>query len=329
MDFTTTEGQIAALKSPAVHVRNTGFVHLKASGTAAVLAVKSLLTDPNPYVQARAIFLLAQLGDKGIVIVESTLKSTKSPQMRIACFRALRFVESNTLAHAKALSTDPSVAVRREVALALRNLSFDETKEIIITLAKYYDGKDRWMLESIGTACTNKEAKIYELLHAGLGAKDPLKWSPVFANLAWRLHPKAAVADFKSRALNIKLSLEERKKAMTAIGFYPTKEAALAMVEIADKGYDDTRIMAKFWLYNRGGHVWKAHTSLMKGLNKKTNALKLTQDYKVATDGPEITKLSVKQVLALKGDPARGKTGIARCYMCHQVNGTASILDLR
>jgi putative heme-binding domain-containing protein len=60
----------------------------------------------------------------------------------------------------------------------------------------------------------------------------------------------------------------------------------------------------------------------MKGLNKKPNALKANQDYKVPVDGPEITKLDVKEVAALKGDVARGQMTIARCYMCHQVNGT-------
>lgn len=321
-DLATTAGQIAALKSPANHVRNAGFTRLKASGETAVPAVQALLNDSNPYIQARAIFLLAQLGEKGITQVESKLKSAENPQIRIACFRALRFVQRNLLAHAKALSTDPSIAVRREVALAMRNLSFNETSEIILTLARQYDGKDRWMLEALGTASANKEAKIYDLLHTAIGEKDPLKWSPAFANLAWRLHPEAAVEDFKSRALNVIISLKERKNAMTAIGFTPSKEAALAMVEIAVKGQDDTRTIAKFWLYNRGSNSWKAHTSLMKGLNKKANTLKPNQDYKVPTESPEITKLNVKAVLALQGDPARGKMGIARCYMCHQVNGT-------
>lgn len=321
-DLSTTEGQIASLKSPAVHVRNNGFTRLKATGEAAVPAVKALLSDPNPHIQARAIFLLAQLGDQGIKTVETTLKTSDNPQIRIACFRALRFVKSNLMVHAKALSSDPSVAVRREVALALRNLSYEETSEIILNLAKQYDGKDRWMLEAIGTASTNKEAKIYDLLYKELATKDSLKWSPAFANLAWRLHSDTAVTDFKTRALSLSISLEDRKNAMTAIGFIPTEAAALAMVEIAEKGFDDTRKIAKFWLYNRGGHVWKKYTSQMKGLNKKPNVLKPNQDYKVATDGPEITKLNVKDVLALKGDATRGKIGITRCYMCHQVNGT-------
>ena len=60
----------------------------------------------------------------------------------------------------------------------------------------------------------------------------------------------------------------------------------------------------------------------MKGLNKKPNALKANQDYKVPVDGPEITNLDVQEVVALKGDVARGQMSIARCYMCHQVNGT-------
>jgi len=60
LDLTTTEGQIAALKSPAVNVRNSGFTRLKAQGAKAVPAVAALLDDKNPYIAARAVWLLAQ-----------------------------------------------------------------------------------------------------------------------------------------------------------------------------------------------------------------------------------------------------------------------------
>ena len=94
------------------------------------------------------------------------------------------------------------------------------------------------------------------------------------------------------------------------------------MVEIAEKGPEDTRPIAQFWLYNRGSHVWKDYVGLMKGLNKKANQLNANQDYKAPIDGPALSKPTVKEVLALKGDAARGKGTIARCFMCHQIDGT-------
>ena len=96
----------------------------------------------------------------------------------------------------------------------------------------------------------------------------------------------------------------------------------MAVVAVAEAGPDDTKTLAQWWLQNRSQHVWKSYASQMKGLNKKPNALKANQDYKVPVDGPEITNLDVQEVVALKGDVARGQMSIARCYMCHQVNGT-------
>ena len=320
-DINTEAGQIASLKSPANNVRDAGFTRLKAAGEKSLPAVKALLDDPNEYIQARAVWLLAQLGDKGIAEVEKIL-SHDDAQMRIAAFRALRFVEHKLLEHAAALAKDPSIAVRREVALALRNLSLEDTQDIILTLASQYKGDDRWYLEAIGTACANKEAAIYSILDKELGNEDPLQWDKAFAKLAWRLHPAASVEGFKARALSVKIPLAGRKDALTALGFIPDEAAAMAMVAVAAAGPDDTKTLAQWWLQNRSQHVWKSYASQMKGLNKKPNALKANQDYKVPVDGPEITNLDVQEVVALKGDVARGQMSIARCYMCHQVNGT-------
>ena len=99
-DINTEAGQIASLKSPANNVRDAGFTRLKAAGEKSLPAVKALLDDPNEYIQARAVWLLAQLGDKGIAEVEKIL-SHDDAQMRIAAFRALRFVEHKLLEHAR------------------------------------------------------------------------------------------------------------------------------------------------------------------------------------------------------------------------------------
>ena len=321
LDLATVEGQIAALKSPANNVRNAGFTRLKVAGEASVPAVQALLEEENPYVQARAIFLLAQLGPKGIALVEERLGETSDSQMKIACFRALRFVEHQFLEHARDLANDPSIAVRREVALSLRDLPLKDCQAIILELARRFDGTDRWYLEAIGTACAKKELPMYRVLLEELGDEESLKWSPAFAKLAWRLHPPQAAIAFRNRALSLDLPLADRKEALTALGFMPTKGAAMAMVLIAEKGPQDTRNLAQWWLYNRSSHVWSEWADQMKGLNTNPNEVKPDRDIRVPIDGPEITQLTVDEVLALEGDVERGKVAIGRCYMCHQVNG--------
>ncbi|MEI9894246.1 MAG: hypothetical protein WDN28_10265 [Chthoniobacter sp.] len=115
-DLETTAGQIAALKSPAVNVRYSGFSRLKAQGEKAVPAVAALLKDENPYIAARAVWLLAQLGPTGVAKVKPLLDS-KSDTLRLVAYRALRTAKVDVLAMAAKMAGDKSAAVRREVAL--------------------------------------------------------------------------------------------------------------------------------------------------------------------------------------------------------------------
>lgn len=316
IDLNTIEGQILALKSPANNVRNLGFLRLKAQGDKALSAVKALLSDDSEYIQARAIWLLAQMSDAGIAEVEKILAESKSDQLRIASFRALRFVEHNVLENASALSKDPSIAVRREVALALRDKTWSEAGTIIYDLATQYLGEDRWYLEAIGTAATGKEKELYEKLVKEFASGSASEWNIAMARLAWRLHPDQAVNAFKERALNKAIPSKLRLEMLTAIGYITTKEAALAMVEIAESGPADNKESAIWWLVER----WPKHKGLMKGLNKKPDPLSDKEDYLAGLDRKAITNPSVKEVMKLKGDAEIGKAKAALCYQCHSIN---------
>jgi hypothetical protein len=76
---------------------------------------------------------------------------------RMAAFRPLRReMESRPDGGRAALvvlcdatANDPSPAVRREVALAPRDMPFAQSQNALLVLAKTYDGRDRWMLEAI------------------------------------------------------------------------------------------------------------------------------------------------------------------------------------
>ncbi len=88
-DASTIDGQITALRSPAINVRAIGFNGLKARGAAAVGPVAALLNDPNRFVRARALYLLYQLGPEGQKRAGSP-DSQSDPAMRIAAYRAMR-----------------------------------------------------------------------------------------------------------------------------------------------------------------------------------------------------------------------------------------------
>lgn len=252
----TTSGQIQALLSPAINVRNTGFEMLKAKGSKAIKPVRKLLEDTNPYHQARAVWLLAQLGSKGITEVENLLTHT-NPDIRITAFRALKQVKSdNLLTYTTKLAQDNSPAVRREIAVALREVPLEKSQAIITDLVNGYDGKDHWYLEALGMALEGKEESMYAQLIANAG--EAVKWDEKTTSLIWRLHPVAAIEALKSRANAAELSAEERKKALVALGFIKDAKAALAMTELSKSTLPDVADQAYWWLKFRQGNDWLA-----------------------------------------------------------------------
>ncbi len=320
-DLATTTGQIAALKSPAVNVRNLGFEKLRAQGAKAVSAVARLLKDENPYVRARAVWLLSQMGATGIAQLEPLLKEADA-QLRIVTFRALRRQNWKLSELAQRLSLDPSPAVRREVALAQRDVPFAAAKEILFNIARGYDGVDRTYLEAFGTGCWGKESEVFNLVEHELGSADPTKWSAKFAGIAWRLHPPQSIAAFKARALAAGLSLPDRKAALVALGFIPIRAAADAVADVAGQTTGDLHTDALWWLLHGKDAQWLgmdvAERLKRDGIyDPETIVLQA-----IVVPEPEPTKLpSLAELLGLKGDAVRGKQVATACQTCHRING--------
>lgn len=322
IDIETIEGQIAALKSPAVHVRAIGFEKLKARGREAIESVSALLDDPNPYIQARAVNLLYHLGVSG-PRVAGYPADQKTPEMKITAYRAMRRAGGDISGSAMRLAEDENPAVRREVALSMRDEPLDTSKDILVTIAKGYDGEDRSYLEAFGTGATGKENEIYNAVKSEIGSDDPRTWSDAFADIAWRLHPASAVDDFVTRARSESLDIEQRRQALDAIAFVNTKAAADAVLTIAQL---DTPLKAHatWWVMNRSSNHWKDF-DLMPELKKRGiyDPAKVTIQ-EITTPEPDESQksaITVEQVLALKGDPEKGKLTATRCVMCHEVGG--------
>jgi putative membrane-bound dehydrogenase-like protein len=257
-DGSNTEGPLAAFKNPAANVRNWAFEKLKNQGESVIPQVKTLISDKNPYVQTRAVYLLSQLGNKGKTEVESLLNDPNE-QIRLVAFKALRLLnpKEKVLPLAQKMVFDKSFLIKREVGVSIQNLPLAQTKDIILDLIKNYDGKDPYMLEAIGLAAAGKEEELYPTVLAAFSTeKTPDKWSQKLTNLIWRLHPILSVNDLKSRANTSGLSLIERKKAITALAFIKHKTAAEAMLDLSKSKLTDVAEQAKYWLSFRQSNDW-------------------------------------------------------------------------
>ncbi len=321
LDLGTQEGQIAALRSPAVNVRYSGFVRLKAQGAAAVPAVSGLLADGNPYIAARAAWLLAQMGDAGAAKVRPWLEAGEEWK-RVVAYRALRRAGADVLGMAGRMAEDKSAAVRREVALTLREVEAGKAVPILKGLAGKFDGKDRAYLEALGLGSEGKEAAVYEALRGGFGA--PGQWGDAAAWVAWRLHPAGAVAAFRERALSGELSREARKLMVDGLAFVGHPSAVGAMIELARAKGFPLKDQADWWLMNRKGNLWKEY-----GVEQSMQALGMYDPAKVklmAVEMPPVPKDAPQlpgapEIAKLAGDAVRGKAAVAVCHACHKIGG--------
>lgn len=307
IDLSHTEGQIQALLSPAINVRNQGFELLKAQGNRVLPEVKEMLSSENAYHRARAVWLLSQLGEEGVKEVETLLNDT-DPQIRVTAFRALRQANpEHIMDYAKQLAQDKSPAVRREVSIAMRDVPLEKSKSVILTLIEGYDGQDPWYLYALGIALEGKEEAFYPTLLRHFDAEEPENWPQKLSALVWELHPPSAVQTLQKRAASEQLSPEERKKALVALAFIPTRAASDAVRQLAGNASIDIANLAQWWLQFRKTNEWRAY---LKDWQSPTDFMPEAHPEMLALRQQVVdTTLSMDQRLAAASQLADEKTG--------------------
>ena len=314
-DLATTSGQIEALKNPSPNVRELGRAPLVKAGKKSIPAVRKLLTQPNTFIRGRAIWLLAKLGSEGLSIVEGQLNH-EDENVRICAFRALRHENHRILKHAAKLAKDPSPSVRREVALAMRYQPFDKARDILLEIAKGYDGEDRYYVEAFGIGCTDKEEKIYAELKQHLRTN---KYDPRYAGLVWRLHTASSVSEIKSWVLDENLDHTVHRSMLFALSLIDAPQAVKAMVEIAKKTKAETSSLARAFIDKRDQGIWNKYKAKDLLLGKQSPETSYVDRLAPSSFGPETKLPKASEILALKGNPDNGKNVIGRCYVCHKV----------
>jgi len=320
MDPDSLEGAVAALRSPAVNVRWLGFQRLKAAGPAAYEAVAKLLDDPNPFIAARPVWLMPYLGERGIERLRDLLASDDE-MVRLTAFRAIRRTDGaiDDLPFARQLASDPSPAVRAEAALAVRYRSFAEARDVLVKVAEGYDGTDASYLDSLGLGAGHHGGLLWSALLETMQPGEPAAWPDRFARLTWRLMPEPAVGSLLARASDNGVAEEQRRLAVDALAFIDVRASADALIRLATTD-SPVRDQARWWLLNRSDGEW-SHFALRPELEEKEIIPATSKLVEIIVPAkPEGTKFSVADVLALKGDAARGKIAAASCVICHQID---------
>ena len=323
IDLTNINGQITALRSPAINTRYLGFKSLKSQGEKASNYVFKQLDDANKWIAARAVWLLPYMGDQGIDACIKMLEDENSDQ-RVVAYRSLRRAGHDMIPHARRMCKDKSPQVRREIALSLRDLPAEKTKDIFIELAKRCDTTDKNSLEAIGLGAAKQESIIWRAIKNELHPDSSDKWSDHFARLTWRLWGAASVNDLKARITNNSLSLEKRKFALESLAFIDDKLASNTMLEIASKP-SQLKGQAVAWLLRNAAGEWAKH-GVNEGLKEKgiynPDSITIVPSPIPATPANANKPApKVQDILKLEGNPLKGQTTALRCIICHQIDG--------
>ena len=227
------------------------------------------------------------------------------------------------LPYANKMAKDSDTGIRRDVALSLRSIPFEKSKDLFVGLAKGYDGKDKNYLEAIGLGAVGKENEVWKHLRNSLGFIDSSKWTDPFARITWRLWPSDAIADLVNRAQNSKLSIEQRKFAIESIAFIDHQSAPDALLKLG-KSIEDKELSEWIveWSVRQSFTDWGKYN--VKDKLKTAGIFDADAVALVPISTPEPigkSTLKVADIAKLSGDPHKGKTTIMRCSMCHEVNG--------
>ncbi|MEM7234430.1 MAG: PVC-type heme-binding CxxCH protein [Planctomycetota bacterium] len=220
----TVDEAITHLRSANHAVRYTASTALRRFGSRAESALQQRLSSSDSRLQARVLWILGDLPQRGEVWARQYL-THEDPNLRITAFRIARKLGLDVTEIGASLMKDPSPAVRREVAIALQGLEGRSADGLWAELASRHDGADRWYLEALGIGAKGQWDRRYaawtrrdDSTQPGAGVRD----------LIWRSRAQSVPVHLAKLILSTP-SNESRLRYFRAFDFHtgPRREAAL------------------------------------------------------------------------------------------------------
>lgn len=317
INFTTMEGLLDALKSPAPGVRWVAQERLKKQeGVFKGLVDYMSTNDGNQFYLARGLFVMAQLQQENAGTLVKEILDSNDEQMRIAAMRALRFAGEPVLPLIEKMADDPSMAVRRETLVMMRGMRFEQIRKPLAQLIAEYGGKNRWYLEALGAVCDDYPEKVYEKLVKPL-QPDPKSWNVRQMNLAWRLRGPEALADLAECMMAQKVEVETFRRLAYAF----------ALCYSDEEREENLSFMKKFAEHEafQGGEYQTIIAEFIEKDISDPDPVPLTRSYLFPKKFGIPTDLgSVEEIASLKADAGNGRSKSALCLMCHQIGGAGT-----
>lgn len=216
LDFSSTQGAVAALHNPNLSVRHHAFTALRQMGVTAVPELEKMFDgDPDPRMRARAFWVL--LGMPGAVPKQYIDKSMTAATEDIRCMAIRAAVEQAHIEWVlpQALA-DPAVAVRREAAIALHHSKLAQVPDWWTSLALQHDGKDRWYLEALGIGADRRWDDCLSAYLKKVG--DPLA-TAAGRDIIWRARTDSSIRYLARLAADSTVSLKARQRYFRAFDF--------------------------------------------------------------------------------------------------------------
>lgn len=240
VDLESRDGLLAALGSPNLAVRAMAMAKLASAPEAEALAVLHAAADQrtNPPLRARALWQLVRRGDA--TRATACLKDA-DPSFRVQALRLFQEAGLSPVNHDRqALAADPSAAVRREALLLLRDASkaLGATRDLILDLAKTYDGKDRFYLCAIGIAVGKHDAKRREVILADFDRQFPTLDEKTL-DLIWELRPPSAMPRLETVLLDAKAPAARRARVIDILATADNPQAGSSLIKLLQTDVPD------------------------------------------------------------------------------------------
>lgn len=228
LNLKSAAGCVAALQSPNQASRYLAWTELNRLQGKAEKALLKLWKSNDARRRARALQLLARIKGNEQKYVEAALNDA-DPNIRMAGLRIARELGLDVVPYLKQLVNDPSPAVRRECAIALRHSTSPDAAQLWVALALQYDGKDRWYLEALGVAMDQNENRFFEAWLTSVGDR----WNtPAGRDIVWRSRSTKTPALIAKLVTDKGTSTADKERFLRALDFVKGPEKEAALVEI-------------------------------------------------------------------------------------------------
>ncbi len=229
-DFSSAEGAVEALRNPNYAVRYLAWQALHEMGPNAEAALQSLRESEQPFLRARALWLLGKIPGRGMHYVE-VAAADADPRIRMLALRLARQLDDvDQVEIASRLAHDPSPGVRRECAIALRHSPDPRAATIWATLAAQHDGHDRWYLEALGIAA---DRQWDSFLATWLTQTPDAIQTPAGRDIIWRSRAAQTPKLLQRILANPGVAVDELPRYLRALDFLQGETRDEAVTELA------------------------------------------------------------------------------------------------